>query len=368
MAKVIRVAVLDDYQNISQTHFQALPKDRFEVTIFRDTLLPYNQASTPEHVKSQLVERLKPFEVICTMRERTPFPKALLQKLPNLKFLLTTGVRNAAIDTEACKELKIRYVGAPGRGRSTSSTPPSFSRPPGPDSTTQHAVALILGIARNIAADDLAVKSGGWQNNINTGLNGKVFGTVGLGRLGVNVAKIMHQAFGTRVISWSANLTQEAADEKAKSAGLAVEDENGEKTFKAVSKEELFKTADVVSVHYVLSDRSRGIVGKTDLELMKNSAFLVNTSRGSLVQEQALLDVLKAGTIRGAALDVFDLEPLPQDSEWRTTKWGVDGRSHVLLSPHMGYVDQDIMNNWYAEQVENIERWHAGQELLYTLA
>jgi len=366
MASITKIAVLDDYQNIARPHFHTLHASQFEVTVFQDTLLPYNHPATPVHVKAQLVDRLKPFQIICTMRERTPFPKDLLEKLPNLKLLLTTGTRNAAIDIEAAKQLNIRVVGAPGKGRTTA--PKATSKAKGPDSTTQHAVALILGFARNIAADDAVVKSGGWQTSFTTGLTGKIFGTVGLGRLGVNVAKIMHQAFGMRIIAWSSNLTQEGADEKAKSAGLDVAGEDGEKIFKVVSKEELFKTADVVSVHLVLSDRSRGIISKEDLDLMKKSAFLVNTSRGPLVKEADLLDVLKAGNIRGAALDVFDIEPLPQESEWRTIKWGVDGRSNVVLSPHMGYVEEETMNNWYEENVENIERWHAGNELLYSLA
>jgi len=162
-------------------------------------------------------------------------------------------------------------------------------------------------------------------------------------------------------------LTQETADLKAKEAGLPVETD-GEKTFRVVGKEDLFKESDIVSVHYVLSDRSRGIVGAEDLALMKKSAFLVNTSRGPLVVEDALLAVLKEGKIRGAAIDVFDLEPLPKDSQWRDPKWGTDGRSHVLLSPHMGYVEAETMSNWYDEQVEIIERWHKGESLLNVLA
>lgn len=366
MASATKVAVLDDYQNIALPHFRTLPTSQFEVTILQDTLLPYSHAATPSHVRTQLVERLRPFQIICTMRERTPFPKDLLEKLPRLELLLTTGTRNAAIDMEAAKQLGIRVAGASGKGRSTA--PKASSKAKGPDSTTQHAIALILGIARNIATDDVVVKTGGWQTAITTGLTGKTFGTVGLGRLGVNVAKIMHQAFGMKVVAWSTNLTQEAADEKAKSVGLDVIDADGEKTFKVIGKDALFRSADVVSVHLVLSDRSRGIIAKEDLDMMKKSAFLVNTSRGPLVKEADLLAVLKEGKIRGAALDVFDLEPLSQDSEWRTTKWGVGGRSHVLLSPHMGYVEEEVMSNWYEENVENIERWHAGQELLYSLA
>jgi phosphoglycerate dehydrogenase-like enzyme len=166
-----------------------------------------------------------------------------------------------------------------------------------------------------------------------------------------------------RIIAWSTNLTQEAADEKAREAGLPVEDADGEKTFKVVTREELFSEADVVSVHLVLSDRSRGIVNAQDLAKMKPSALFVNTSRGPLVVEKDLLDHLKAGRIRGAALDVYDLEPLPKDSEWRSKNWGRDGSSQVLLTPHMGYVEEDTLKSWYEQQVENIGRWAANEPL-----
>ena len=360
----IKVAVLDDYQGIAAPHFESL-KPAFDVTIFRNTLLPYSNPSTPETVKQEIVERLKPFTVISAMRERTPFPAALLEKLPKLKLLLSTGGRNLSIDLEAAKKHSIHVTGAPGNGRTD--VPASSKSKRGPDSTTQHAIALILGISRNIASDDKIVKDGGWQTEFATGLSGKTFGTLGLGRLGVNVAKIMYSAFGMRITAWSSSLTQEAADLKAKEVGLPVETD-GEKTFRVVTKEELFKESDIVSVHYVLSDRSRGIVGAKDLALMKNSAFLINTSRGPLVDEDALLAVLKDGKIRGAALDVFDLEPLAKDSQWRDSRWGTEGRSHVLLSPHMGYVEIETMNNWYAEQVEITEKWHKGEPLLNILA
>lgn len=287
------------------------------------------------------------------MRERTPFPRALINRLPNLKLLLTTGNRNASLDLEALKERGIPVAGAVDSGP---------ARAVGTDSTTQHCVALILAAARNIAPDDLSVKSGGWQTSYAAGLSGKVFGTVGLGRLGVAVARIMHWAFGMRVVAWSSNLTQEAADEKAKAAGLPVE-VDGEKTFKVVSKEELFKSADVVSIHLVLSDRSRGTIAAGDLALMKPAAIFVNTSRGPLVVEDDLIAALESGRIRTAALDVFNLEPLPLDSKWRTTKWGQDGRSQVLLTPHMGYVEKGTLDAWYQQQVENIKRWEKGEAL-----
>jgi lactate dehydrogenase-like 2-hydroxyacid dehydrogenase len=367
----IKLAILDDYQDIASAHFAHL-KPHFEITVFRDTLPPYNHPSTPEHARQQLVARLRPFTIISSMRERTPFPGALLEQLPNLKLLLNCSRRNLSIDLEAAKRLGIRVTGAPGTGRSDGDgggvRGQTSSKRRGPESTTQHIVALILGLARGLAHDDLQVKTGGWQTGLAMGLGGKVFAVLGLGRLGVNVARIMYQSFGMRIRAWSASLTQEEADRRAREAGLPVEDEDGEKVFKVVgSKEELFREADVLSVHYVLSDRSRGMVGSAELSVMKRSALFVNTSRGPLVVEDALLDVLERGAIRGAALDVFDLEPLPEDSRWRTQKWGTEGRAQVLLTPHMGYVEEEGMNNWYEEQAENVERWYKGEELLHVM-
>lgn len=192
---------------------------------------------------------------------------------------------------------------------------------------------------------------------------GKTFGTVGLGRLGVSVSRILHIAFGMKVIAWSTNLTQDVADEKAKAAGLPVEDETGAKTFKVVSRDELFSTADVVSVHLVLSERSRGLIGTSDLQKMKRSALFVNTSRGPIVNEDELLETGKKGLIRGIGLDVYSVEPVPKDSEWRTTKWGESGRSEVVMTPHTGYVEDDVIRAWYEQQVENILRWQKGEAL-----
>lgn len=294
-----------------------------------------------------------------TMRERTPFPADLVERLPNLKLLLTTGPRNASIDLGACKARRIPVAGT---------VDPKRGSPIAPDTTTQHCVALILAAARNLAADDASVKSGGWQTSYALTLAGKTLGVVGLGKLGMKVARIMSLVFDMRVVAWSTNLTQEKADEQAKAAGLPVErEEDGEKTFKVVSREELFKTADVVSLHLVLSDRSRGLVTGKDLEMMKQSSIFVNTARGPLVEENDLLDVLKKGKIRTAALDVYDLEPLPLDSPWRTTNWGEDGRSLVLLSPHMGYVEKASLEEWYEQQVSNILAWKDGKALMHSL-
>ncbi len=360
----IKLAILDDYQCIGAQHFEPL-KPAFEITVFRDTLLPYNHPSTPDDVKRQLVERLKPFKVLAIMRERTPLPAELMKQLPNLKLILSNGHRNNSLDLPAAKALGIVITATTGEGRTDKPSPKQRKRK-GPDSTTQHAVALILGIARCLAADDKNVKSGLWQTDLTTGLSGKTYATMGLGRLGGSVAKIMYQSFGMRIIAWSNSLTQEAADQKAQDLGLPTEDEGG-KIFEVVGKEELFEQADVLSVHYVLSPRSVGIVGAADLALLKPSALFINTSRGPLVTESALLECLEQGRIRGAAIDVYDVEPLPLDSKWRTVKWGEDGRSNVLLSPHMGYVEEETMGNWYEEQVEIAQRWYEGKDLIKVL-
>ncbi|KAI1313971.1 D-isomer specific 2-hydroxyacid dehydrogenase [Xylaria venustula] len=346
------IAVLDDYQGFSKGPFERLRSAGYHVTTFTDTLLPYNHPDTPQDAKDALVSRLEPFNIISSMRERTPFPAELVNRLPNLKLLLTTGPRNAALDVAAFQARGIPVAGTNKDGA-----------PSGPDSITQHTVALILALARSIPQDDAIVKSGGWQTKDAVSLSGKVFGTVGLGRLGVAVSKIMHFAFGMKVVAWSTNLTQDAADERARSSGLPVEDETGAKTFKAVSRDELFSTADVVSIHVVLSDRTRGLVGTSDLENMKKSALLVNTSRGPIINEGELLEAGKKGLIRGIGLDVYGLEPLPVDSEWRSTKWGEQGRSEVVLTPHMGYVVADNIAAWYEQQVENILRWQKGEAL-----
>ncbi|KAK3987083.1 hypothetical protein QBC44DRAFT_295926 [Cladorrhinum sp. PSN332] len=354
MAAPTKIAVLDDYQGISEPKFKSLDASKYEVSFFKDTLPPYNHPDTTQDVKDKLVARLEPFTIISTMRERTPFPRELISRLPNLKLLLTTGNRNLGLDLEAFKERGIPVVGAVDRAHAGSV---------GSISTTEHCVAMILAAARNIAQDDLSVKTGGWQTVPAVCLRGKIFGTVGLGRLGIAVAKIMHLAFGMKITAWSSNLTQEAADEKAVAAGFPVVGEDGEKTFKVVSKEELFSTADVVSIHLVLGERSRGSIGATDLGLMKKSAIFVNTSRGPLVVEKDLLEALEQGKIRAAALDVFEREPLPLDSRWRTTKWGEDGRSRVLLTPHMGYVEEATLDAWYSQQVENVLGWEKGETL-----
>lgn len=346
-SKIVSVAVLDDYQSLSAPFFSKILPDRVKVTYFPETLNTRNDADL-----AKAIERLKPFNVISSMRERTPFPRALLSELPNLKLLLTTGKRNASIDLEACKEIGIVVAG----------TDPRHDLPKGkhivPDSTTTHCWAMILGLSRHIARDDLVVKEGGWQGpTLATAIAGKTLALCGLGRLGTSCGRIGILAWGMKVVCWSSNLTQEKADEQAKSVGLEAGD------FKVVSKEELFKQADVLSVHYVLSERSRGLVGATELKSMKQSALLINTSRGPIVDEAALLQACENGIIAGVGLDVFDLEPLPKESTWRRKDWGRQGRSDVLLSPHMGYGETETIESWYKENAENLGRYLEGQEL-----
>ncbi|KAI5859634.1 D-isomer-specific 2-hydroxyacid dehydrogenase-like protein [Durotheca rogersii] len=346
-----KIAVLDDYQKLSEKPFDKLRAAGYEVTVFTDTLLPYNHPDTPQDIKDALARRLEPFGIISTMRERTPFPAELVGRLPNLKLLLTTGKRNAALDVRALAARGVPVIGTAAR--------PGHREP---DSTTQHCVALILALARNVPQDDAVVKAGGWQTTAATGLAGKTLGVVGLGRLGASVARIMHLAFGMRVVAWSPNLTQERADERAQAVGLPVEGADG-KTFATVGRDALFATADVVTVQLVLSERSRGLITAADLGRLKPSALFVNTARGPLVVEADLLDVARRGAIRGVALDVFEIEPLPRDSEWVTTRWGEQGRSRVVLSPHMGYVEGDTIASWYETHVENILRWEKGEAL-----
>ncbi|KAF2704949.1 glycerate dehydrogenase [Pleomassaria siparia CBS 279.74] len=377
----IKLAILDDYHNIASKHLTPADPSKVLITTFNDTLPSYTHPETTDAQRQTLVDRLKPFSVLSTMRERTPFPGQLLRQLPNLKVIFATGTQFETFDLKTAKELGITVCAAPGKGRTdgkgsgTSARAKMDIKKGGGHPTTQHAWALILALARNVAADDANVKSKqgppGWQTQLAIGLQGKTLGLVGFGRIGALTARVGLLAWGMKIVCWSENLTQEKADKLAEDVGLPV---NGggivgedEKTFKVVSKEQLFKSSDVVSLHYVLSARSRGIVGAEELQWMKDSGLLINTSRGPLIDEAALLDTLRKGRIRGAALDVFDIEPLPANSPWRTENWDEEGKSRVLLTPHMGYVEDGTLRTWYEETAENLERYIEGRELLHTI-
>ncbi|KAF4449226.1 hypothetical protein F53441_7445 [Fusarium austroafricanum] len=357
--------VLDDYLLVSGHHFGDLQSPALQVEV-SDTHYPQRTPQEQRH----LAEELHPYDIISTMRERTPFSGELLRQLPNLKLLLCTGTQFETYDLKTAEKLGIMVATALGRGRTDVDQTTQHKqdiKKGGSHPATHHTWAMILALARNIAADDANIKSGGWQSDMAIGLSGKTLGVVGLGRLGAAVARIGSLAFGMKIKCWSVSLDQTKADEAAVKLGLPLQDGDGNKTFQAVSKEELFETSDVVSLHYVLSDRSRGIVGAKELKAMKNSALLVNTSRAGLIDETALLEAASQGSIRGIALDVFESEPLAADSPWRSQDWGKGNKSRVLVTPHTGYVEEGIINAWYAEQAENVERWLDGREILHRL-
>ncbi|MCJ1413068.1 hypothetical protein MMC19_007170 [Ptychographa xylographoides] len=351
-SRLLSIAILDDYASIAPPFFAHIP--HLKVETYNETLDSKDDADL-----DTLISRLQPYPIISTMRERTPFPAILLTRLPNLRLLLTTGNRNASFDLPTARSLGIVVAGTTGSGPSHPipglEGKDAEPTPQGYDSTTQHTLALILALANRITTDNEVFGRGGWQSGFTTGLAGKTLGLVGLGRLGSRVAKI-GIAFGMRVTAWSTSLTQEKADEAAKESGL------GGGSFRCVSKEELFAESDVVSVHLVLSERSRGIIGASELHKMRKSAFLVNTARAGLVDEKAILDVMQKGGIRGVGLDVWWEEPVAEKSVWRETAWGTEGRSVLVGSPHMGYVEEGIMKRWYAEQAENVERWIEGND------
>jgi phosphoglycerate dehydrogenase-like enzyme len=311
-AQMTRIAVLDDWQNVARAYadWSALPKGA-ELVVFNDHLRD-----------AELVaERLKDFDVVCIMRERTPFPRAMFERLPKLRLLVSTGPRNASIDLAAAKERGVTVCGTSSTGHPTA----------------ELAWGLILGLARRIAFEDRAVREGRWQSTIGVDMKGKRLGVIGLGRLGSRVAAV-GRAFEMDVVAWSQNLTAERAAE----AGVRL-----------VAKDELLRTADVVSLHLVLSPRSRGVIGAAELALMKPSALLVNTSRGPLIDEAALIAALRERRISGAGLDVYDEEPLPADHPLRRL-------DNVLLTPHLGYVTEDTYRAFYGETVEAIVAFLAG--------
>ncbi|HEX3603607.1 MAG TPA: D-2-hydroxyacid dehydrogenase family protein [Steroidobacteraceae bacterium] len=305
----VKIAVLDDYQAaaLELADWSEVAK-RAQVDVFSDHL-----ADTVD-----VVRRLLPYDVVCVMRERTPLRRERIEQLPNLKLIASTGPRNASIDLEAAaaRGVKVVHTGY-------------FGSP-----TVELTWGLILGSMRHLVAEAGAVRGGGWQHSIGDDLSGKTLGIIGLGNLGSKVAGI-GLAFGMKIIAWSQNLTAE----KAAAAGAAL-----------VSKQELLRRSDVVSIHLVLSERSRGLIGAAELSLMKPTARLINTSRGPIVVEAALVAALHAGQIAGAAIDVYDVEPLPANHPYRKIP-------NLLATPHIGYVSRGLYERFYRDSVTNILTW-----------
>ncbi|MCJ2025885.1 D-2-hydroxyacid dehydrogenase family protein [Methylobacterium sp. J-067] len=275
--------------------------------------------------RKALVARIAEAEILVIMRERTPFPADLLARLPKLKLLITSGMRNASIDLAAAKAQGVTVCGT-----DSSPTPP-----------TELTWALILGLARHLPEEVGNIRSGRWQTSIGADLSGATLGIFGLGKIGALVARV-GQAFGMNVLAWSPNLTAE----RAEAAGARL----------APSKEALCEAADFLTLHLVLSERSRGIVGEAELRRMRRSAYLVNTSRAGLVDQVALLRALQEGWIAGAGLDVFDTEPLPYDSPFRRLP-------NVLALPHLGYVSRANYSRFFTQAVEDIAAWQAGSPI-----
>jgi phosphoglycerate dehydrogenase-like enzyme len=307
-----RVAVLDDYQRVALSSADWGPvTSRAEVTVFDEPFGSLDEAAA----------ELEPFTVIAAMRERTPFPAALLDRLPRLRLLVTTGMRNASIDLAAAHRRGVVVCGTSGSAAGT------------PELTW----ALMMALTRNIPAEDARIRAGGWQSTVGRELAGRTLGLLGLGRIGQRVAGY-GRAFGMDVLAWSQNLTAD----RAESCGARL-----------VDKAALFRESDVVSVHLQLSDRTRGLVGAAELSLLGPDGYLVNTSRGPIVDESALLAALHGGTVAGAALDVFGTEPLPADHPFRSAP-------RTVLTPHLGYVTDRGYEAFFADTVEDIVAWLDG--------
>jgi D-3-phosphoglycerate dehydrogenase len=310
----LRCAILDDYYDTALTLADwAKIGDRVDVTAF----------THPFGSELDAGSALKDFEIVCAMRERTAFPRSLFASLPKLKLLITSGMRNASIDMEAAKERNVVVCGT------------QYGRDP----TASLTMGLILELTRKVGRENARMHAGEpWQKLGGVEIEGKTLGVVGLGRLGSKIAGLA-KAFGMNVIAWSPNLTAE----RCKEVGVGY-----------ASKEELFETADIITVHVVLSPRSRGLVGAADLARMKETAYLVNTSRGPLVDEAALLEVLQQKKIAGAGIDVFSVEPLPVDHPFRKL-------DNLVLTPHLGYVTEESFRSHYGQMVECIDAWFKGE-------
>ncbi|MFJ8533340.1 D-2-hydroxyacid dehydrogenase family protein [Streptomyces sp. NPDC093591] len=310
----LRCAVLDDFQNVATEVADFSPlADDVEVVPF----------TTHFPDEDTLAAALADFDIVVTLRERVPFPASLLARLPRLKLLIASGMRNSVIDYAAAEAHGVTVCGT-----ASSSTPP-----------VELTWALLLGLARGIVQESNALRSGGpWQSTVGADLHGRRLGLLGLGKIGSRVARV-GLAFGMHVSAWSQNLTKEYADE----VGVHL----------AASKEELLAESDFVSVHLALSDRTRGLLGAPELALLKPTAYLINTSRAAIVDQDALLTALHEGRIAGAGVDVFDVEPLPADHPMRTAP-------RLLATPHLGYVSQANYATYYGQAVEDIQAYLAG--------
>ena len=313
---MVKAAILDDYQNVALklADWSPVAKD-IDITVF----------DKPFSGPDEAIKALQGFTIIVGMRERTPFPRKVIEALPELKLLITTGARNNSFDVKAAAERGIPVCGTGGFGNPTASI----------------AIGLMLELTRRIGFENARMKAGApWQITMGQDVEGMTLGTLGLGKLGQRVASIA-KALGMKVIAWSPNLTPD----KAKEAGVEY-----------VAKDDLFRNADVLTIHVVLGDRSRGLIGARELGLMKKTAYLVNTSRGPIVDEKALIATLNAKSIAGAGLDVFDVEPLPLDHPFRKM-------DNVVLTPHLGYVSERNYRVLYTGVVEDIRAWLDGKPI-----
>jgi phosphoglycerate dehydrogenase-like enzyme len=311
---MVRAAILDDYQNVSKTFadWSRISKD-VEIEVF----------NRPFASQDETIKALQGFAIIVGMRERTPFPRKVVEALPDLRLLITTGARNNSFDIKACTERGITICGTGAAG----------------SPTTGIAFGLMLELTRRIGFENTQLKGGvPWQTTIGRDLEGLTLGILGLGKLGQRSAAV-GKAFGMKIVAWSQNLTEE----KAKAAGADL-----------VSKDDLFRNSDFVTIHVVLSDRSRGLVGARELGLMKPTSYLINTSRGPIVDEKALIEALKTKSIGGAGLDVFDVEPLPIDHPFRKM-------DNVVITPHLGYVSEQNYRKYFPDVVEDIRAWLDGK-------
>jgi phosphoglycerate dehydrogenase-like enzyme len=314
----MKLAILDDYMKVAlaSAGWEGVRRRGVEITVFDKAFSSVDDAAA----------QLAPFEIVNLLRERTHFTRALIERLPNLKFIAMTGRRAPSLDIAAATERRILISNTHGGE--------------GGASTAELAWTLLMAAARDLTNAERGVRAGRWHEDVRLGvvLEGRRLGVIGLGRLGSRIASY-GKTFGMEVIAWSQNLTPE----KAAECGA-----------RYVSKEELFATSDFISVHVVLSDRTRGLIGAADFARMKPSAILVNSSRGPIVKEAELIEALKAGKFAHAALDVYDREPLPADHPLRSME-------NVTLAPHLGYVNTDVFGHFYGESVKNIEAWLDGK-------